>query len=175
MPASFTMPCKQQSMSSLSQQWILLYILCSSYLPSLLAKGSASSSAPYSLAPLWLSLENLISLRECLQLKQGFYEFSPYDDVINQAIPHTNYTVNGVPLQLTAACTKHHYPIAEHVFHQYFAHQPNCSSISLVPAYSVFLLESEGRKALVLTQVAFCLILLTSCWSALVALARKST
>ncbi|AIP91225.1 GP2b protein [Mikumi yellow baboon virus 1] len=169
------MLCKQLYMSLLCLQWTSSFILCLYFLPFSLAKESGSSSAHSSLAPLWLSLENMTSLRECLQTKQGFYEFSPIDDVINQVIPHTNYTLNGVPLQLSAACTKHHYPVAERVIHEFFTHQPTCSSIHLLPAQSVFFLEPEGRKALTLTQVAFCLILLTSCRSLHLALTKRSS
>nr|AIP91290.1 GP2b protein [Mikumi yellow baboon virus 1] len=162
MLASSIMPSKLPFMSSLCQQWILSFILCSSCLPYLLAKESDSSSDPSSLAPLWLSLANLTSLRECLQLKQGFYEFSPIQDVITRSLPHTNYTRNGVQLTLTAACSRHHYPIAEHAFHTFFQHQPSCSSLSILPAQSVFFLEPEGQQALTLAKVAFCIVLTTT-------------
>nr|AIP91251.1 GP2b protein [Mikumi yellow baboon virus 1] len=165
MLVSLFMPSKLPFMNSLFLQWTLLFTLLSSCLPSWSVRVSASSSDLYSPAPLWLSLANMTSLRECLQQKQGFYEFSQIEDVINRALPHTNYTLNGVPLTLSAACTRHHYPVAEHIFHHYFAHQPTCSSIQFLPAQSVFFLESEGRQALTLTKVAFCLILLTTCWS----------
>nr|AIP91277.1 GP2b protein [Mikumi yellow baboon virus 1] len=174
MLASSIMHYKLQFMSSLCQQWILLFTLCLSCSPCLLAKASGSSSDPYSLAPLWLSLENLTSLRECLQLKQGFYEFSPINDVINQAIPHTNFTFNGVPLTLSAACHKHHYPLAEFAFHRFFSHQPTCSSIHLLPAQSVYYLEPEGREALTLAKVAFSTILLTTCRSLQLRVSKQS-
>nr|QAB05852.1 GP2b protein [Southwest baboon virus 1] len=150
------------SMNLLYLPWISLFTLCSLFSLSLSAKGSDSSSGHSSRAPLWLSLANLTSLRECLQIKQGFYEFGPIDDVINQAIPRVNYTLNGVRLQLTASCHRHHYALAEHILHTFFAHQLTCSSISFIPAQSIFFLDSEGRKALTLTQVAFSLTLASS-------------
>nr|AIP91303.1 GP2b protein [Mikumi yellow baboon virus 1] len=175
MLASFIMLFKQQSMSLLCQQWILLFTLCSFCLPFSLARASDSSSDHSFPAPLWLSLANLTSLRECLQQKQGFFEFSPLNDVINQAIPHTNLSLNGVPLTLTASCSRHHYPLAERAFHRFFSHQATCSSISLLPAQSVFFLEPEGKQALTLTKVAFSLIFLTTCRSLQVRLSRPST
>ncbi|AIP91330.1 GP2b protein [Southwest baboon virus 1] len=150
------------STSLLCLSWISLFTLCSLFSPSLSAKGSGSSSGHSFRAPLWLSLANLTSLRECLQTKQGFYEFGPIDDVINRAIPRVNYTFNGVHLQLTASCHRHHYALAERTLHTFFAHQLTCSSISLIPAQSIFFLDYEGRKALTLTQVAFSLTLATS-------------
>nr|AIP91264.1 GP2b protein [Mikumi yellow baboon virus 1] len=173
MLAYFIMPSKQPSMSLLFQQWISLFILCLSFSPCLLVRASDSYSGPYSLAPLWLSLENLTSLRECLQLRHGFYEFSPLSDLINQAVPHTNYTVNGVQLALTAACSRHHYPTAERIFHNFFAHQPNCSSIHLLPAQSVFFLEPEGRQAVTMSKVAFSVTLATTCWSLYLRITRS--
>ncbi|AMB20715.1 GP2b protein [Kafue kinda chacma baboon virus] len=158
------MPFNKLYTSLLCQSLTLLYtslLFCSRCS---LAKVSDLPSGPFS-GVLDVPLQDLSSLRQCLQLRHGFYEVSPLSDPVHLPQVHTNR--NGVTLTLTSKCATHHYVQLTRQLQSYFSHLPQCHSLQLRPQHLILLSHPQWVRVETLLKVALSLTLLLTVLSCL--------